>query len=314
MTDSDTIKQQARDAVAAWVKSCTRGKKISRNTIAMGIVVLDHLHRASPVAREAVISPGGEVTNSRSGLGRVLETYGLPGRSFLKEATTRQVHQDGQRLFENLEWGADIARLPNGERQALLLELIGGFVDNATSWLNRQNIELSIDRRQAPVTWVNSLMERARGKSGGIVEQHLVGAKLARRFPGIVITNHPAHAADVQTDRLGDFEIRDTVYHVTARVSEDVIEKCAANVRANKRPVLLVPRRIEELISGVAVSKGVYENISIISIEDFLAVNIIELAAGDNSDFFDVLGEIIDIYNERLREVETDLSLQIEVK
>ncbi len=41
---------------------------------------------------------------------------------------------------------------------------------------------------------------------------------------------------------------------------------------------------------------------------------IIELAADENKDFFAVLQEIVQIYNRRLGEVETDLSLRIEVE
>ncbi len=53
---------------------------------------------------------------------------------------------------------------------------------------------------------------------------------------------------------------------------------------------------------------------TIISIENFIALNIIELATDENKDFFTVLQEIVEIYNTRLSAVETDLSLKIEVK
>ncbi len=41
-------------------------------------------------------------------------------------------------------------------------------------------------------------------------------------------------------------------------------------------------------------------------------MNIIELASAEEKSLFAVLQEIVAIYNRRLREVETDLSLQIE--
>ena len=44
-----------------------------------------------------------------------------------------------------------------------------------------------------------------------------------------------------------------------------------------------------------------------------MALNIIELATEENKDFFGVLQDIVQIYNRRLAEVETDLSLRIEV-
>ena len=46
----------------------------------------------------------------------------------------------------------------------------------------------------------------------------------------------------------------------------------------------------------------------------FIALNITELATDENEDFSTVLKEIVEIYNRRLSEVETVLSLQIEVR
>lgn len=193
---------EGRQILDDWLQSCTRNKKISRNTVAIGVVVLNHLRQACPVAREAVISQGGEVSGTRSGLGKILEAYNIP-RSYLKEITTRQAHQDGQRLFEQFEWGQKLIHCSEEERTEILLDLVERLRDQANAWFNRQNLKLDIDRRQAPTTWINIIVENAKGRSGGVVEQQLVGAKLARRFKGIAISNHPAHAGDKQTERSG---------------------------------------------------------------------------------------------------------------
>ena len=92
----EKLRQKSHDILAKWLESCTRNKKISRNTVAMGIVVFDHLKKHSPVSRNDVISQGGEVSGARSGLGKILESHEIPS-SYLKEITTRQGHQDGQR-------------------------------------------------------------------------------------------------------------------------------------------------------------------------------------------------------------------------
>lgn len=265
------------------------------------------------MSHDEVISQGGEVSGARSGLGKILESYGIPG-SYLKEITTRQGHQDGQKLFEQFEWGKGLAKLPENVRDELLLELIGGFRDLASSWLKRQNLKLDIDRRQAPTAWINVIIENAKGRSGGVVEQQLVGAKLARRFKGITVPNHPAHAGDRQTERVGDFAISKLVYHVTAAPSRDVLQKCAENLATGLRPILLVPGEQEERARYLAEDEGINRELMIVSIEDFVALNIVEVAAEENKDFFSVLKEIVEIYNKRLAEVETDLSLQIEVR
>jgi hypothetical protein len=285
---------------------------VSRNTVAVGIVVLDHLRHNCPVSRADVISKGGEIKGARSGLGRVLMAYGIPD-GYLKEVTTRQGHQDGQRLLEGFAWGAKLVGLPEAERDELLLELIGALSAHASDWLKRQNLKLDIDRGQAPATWVHLIVENAKQHSGGVVEQHLIGAKLERRFKSIDVPNYPAHAGDRQTAREGDFTIEKLVYHVTASPSRNVIQKCAANIKAGLHPILLVPKGQEYKAQALAQDEDIDTQMTIVSIEDFVALNIIEVATEEAKDFFGVLQEIVQIYNKRLVEVETDLSLQIEV-
>ncbi|MCB9135322.1 MAG: DUF4928 family protein, partial [Anaerolineales bacterium] len=154
----------------------------------------------------------------------------------------------------------------------------------------------------------------AKGRSGGIVEQQLVGAKLSRRFQNITIPNHPAHAGDKQTERGGDFAVAHLIYHVTAAPSRNVLQKCKENLKAGRHPILLVPREQENKVRVLAQDEGIDQELTIVSLEDFIALNIIELATEENKDFFTVLKEIVAIYNQRLSEVETDLSLQIEVR
>jgi hypothetical protein len=307
------LKRECHNSLIEWLGTCTRNNKISRNTVAMGIVVFDHLIKNRLVSRDTVISQGGEVSGARSGLGRILESYGIPG-SYLKEITTRQGHQDGQRLFEMFEWGNKLSQLTEQERNVILLELIDTLRNLANDWLKRQNLKLVLDRRQAPATWINVIVDNAKGRSGGIVEQQLVGAKLARRFLGVDIPNHPAHAADRQTDRMGDFTISNLVYHVTAAPSRNVLRKCADNLKAGYHPILLIPREQENKVRVLAQDEGIDQHLTIISIESFIALNIIEMATDENRDFFSVLKEIVEIYNARLSAVETDLSLQIEVR
>jgi len=212
-----------------WIKSCTRNNKISRNTVAVGIVVLDHLSNTCPALKDDVITGGGEVKGTRSGLSSILEKYGLPA-SFLKEVTTRQGHQDGQKLFDLFNWGDSFIDFTDDDRKTILQALINRLCGVAIDWLRRQKLKLNIDRRQSPSAWIHSIIKNAEGDSGGIVEQHLVGAKLERRFSDIHISNHPAHAGDSQTSRSGDFGISNIVYHVTGSPTSKVIEKCIDNI------------------------------------------------------------------------------------
>ena len=196
---------------------------------------------------------------------------------------------------------------------ALLPALVEKLAEKARAWLRRRSLKLALDRKHSPSTWIRVILEGAKGRSGGVVEQHLVGAKLEKRFAGIPIPNYPAHAADAQTERPGDFAVQNIVYHVTSTPGRSVIQKCAANLKQGQHPILLVPQDQEYRASALADDEGVGEQISIISIENFLALNIIELSTGEGVEFFHVLQDIVAIYNRRLQEVETDLSLQIDV-
>ena len=175
-------------------------------------------------------------------------------------------------------------------------------------------MEIEIDQCHSLTAWVHKIGETPEQRFRGFVEYHLIGAMLERRFKDISIPNYPAHAGDRQTARAGDFEIAKLVYHVTATPSRDVIQKCAQNIRGGLHPVLLVPAEQENKARILSQDEGIDKQLSLISIEAFIALNIIELATDENKDFFDVLEEIVEIYNKRLAEVETDLSLQIQVR
>ena len=71
-TQIEEVKQQSHQILTKWLESCTRHGKIARNTVAMGIVVLDHLRRACPVLREEVVSQGGESAAHVQGLEKFL--------------------------------------------------------------------------------------------------------------------------------------------------------------------------------------------------------------------------------------------------
>lgn len=184
--------------------------------------------------------------------------------------------------------------------------------------MNRQsldsNLAIEINEADSPITWINTILKRVKDKSDNRIEQYLVGAKLQKRYEDLTIPNHPAHSADVQTERLGDFSMHNTVYHITAAPSQAVIQKCSSNLRAGKHPILLVPQEKKATAVVFAEQEHLENQISIISIEDFVTVNIIEISSGEKREYFQILQEIIDIYNKRLSEVETDMSLRIEVK
>jgi len=289
-----------------------RKGKLSRNTIAVGIVVIDALRSKCPLQKADIVSKGGEIKGARSKLPTTLAKYSIPG--FLKEATTRQVHQDGQRLLEELRFGKLFQHLTLTEREAVLRDLIDILIGEAMAWLARQHLKVVCNRDAAPGVWVGEILDQARGRSGGRVEQHLVGAKLSRAHPNVTIPSRPGAAADAQAGHAGDFEVATTVYHVTAAPGDDVIHKCDANAREGLHPVLLVPARDKVRAEVLADHLGMGHRMTVLAIEDFLSVNILEMSKGERSNFIGTLRGIVVEYNRRVEEAETDKSLKIEVR
>ena len=300
------------EPLSAWLERCTTKGEVSRNTVAVGIVVLDHLRNRCPVEPSDVLSARGEIKGARSGLSTILENYGIPSR-YLKEVTTRAGHQDGQRLFEAFNYGQSLLTLPEAVRGECLAAAIETLVQKAKEWLNRQHLKVNCDRQLGPAKWIGNILAEAKERSCGKVEQHLVGAKLARAHPDIDIPNNPSHAGDLQTRRPGDFIVGSTAYHVTAAPGSAVVEKCATNLNAGLHPVLLVPRGQTDKARHIAEDQGIADRMTILAIEDFVAVNIIELSKGEQEAFVTVLKSIIAAYKSRLEAVETDQSLKIEV-
>jgi hypothetical protein len=300
------------EPLSVWLEKCTTKGEVSRNTIAVGIVVLDHLRNKCPMEPSDVLSARGEIKVARSGLSAILEKYGIPTR-YLKEVTTRAGHQDGQRLLEAFGYGQTLSVLPDAKRHEYLIFAIEMLAQMAKEWLNRQHLKVNCDRQLAPAKWVGNILLEAKGRSGGKVEQHLVGAKLERRHPDVDIPNNPSHAGDAQTRRPGDFIVGSTAYHVTAAPGSAVVEKCATNLTVGLHPVLLVPRDQTDKARHIAEDQGIAERMTIFAIEDFIALNIIELSKGEQEVFVTVLKSIVAAYNRRLEAVETDLSLKIEI-
>lgn len=313
----EQILSEAMQRLNDWLESCTRKGKLSRNTIAVGLVALHHLKTAEnlPLRREAVLSKGGEIRQARGeGIKQILNDYGL-GAGFLKEVTSRQAPQDGQRLFESLEWGGVFVGLPKQARDAIINQLATMLLQKAQEQLQREAVRLKIDQNQSPAAWLRQIVEATRDRSRGVVEQHIVGAKLETRFPEQDFPALPAHAADAQTGRAGDYELKlessSVIIHVTAHPSSALIEKCRENLRNRQTPLILTLREKEQNAIALAEDQQLADQIAVIPIEHFVATNIIEIASQRRCALVDVLRAIIDVYNRRVEEAETDHSCKL---
>ena len=206
-----------------------------------------------------------------------------------------------------------ILELDETERTDLFDELQVRLVAQIRDYHAARRLEPEFD--PAVATWrvIRELIAEAQKTSkGGVVAQHLVGAKLARRHPNLDIPNHRVAAADAPTGRTGDFEINDTVFHVTLVPASRVLEKCRDDVRSGKRVYLLVPEDRVTAGRQLAAVAEIENRMSVQGLEVFVGQNLDELAEFSLSAQRSELRALLEKYNERVA-IENDPSLLISI-
>lgn len=157
--------------------------------------------------------------------------------------------------------------------------------------------------------------ERQRNSQGtyyaGAVLQHMVGAKLNCALGNDKVDHNSFSTADEPSGRKGDFLIGDVAIHVTTAPSEAVIERCQDNLNDGYRPVLITLQRGLAVAEGLADNKGLQERIDVFEIEQFVALNLYELAKFAADGRKTAMTELVEQYNNIIDAVETDPSLHI---
>jgi hypothetical protein len=187
------------------------------------------------------------------------------------------------------------------------------LVERARDMFNSDVISFEYNPNMSSREIIGNILSvaRERQKSGDVAE-YLVGAKLALRFPKYDIRNSAANAADDQTDQHGDFQLNDCVFHVTVAPNLGHYAKCRQNIADGLKVYLLVP---DERLSGARQNseQEVGEGISVESIQSFVSQNIEELSEFAADQVAQNIKLFLETYNERVGEVETDLSLRIRI-
>lgn len=284
----------------------------ARNVVAAGVVVLDKLCENGALTKEDAFTARGELKGARSGLKKVLERHGIPS-TYLREATGRQAATYGLTLLDKLSYGKQLPRSVE-ERKDQLRGAMDVLKNEARRWLQRQPLKVNCDPRSSPLVWVDAILKKAQGRSGGLVEQHLVGAKLQERLQSkVTVPSYRGHAGDLQTKRSGDFDLGRISFHVTVNPNRDHLKKCQENLSANRIPVLLVPAAKVADARFYARDEGIQQSVTVLSLEDFIAQNIIEMSSETNKEFLETLKAIINEYNRRIED-ESDPSLTIDLQ
>jgi hypothetical protein len=208
-----------------------------------------------------------------------------------------------------------LAEVSKAERAAIAKNLQSWLFENGVKpYFNRKRIEVDIHLDKPGSKIVADILETAakRNAAGGVAH-HLVGAKLAIRYPAKTIENYSYTTADQQLGRQGDYEVGDTAFHVTVAPMQAVIDKCVANIRHGFRPILLVTEHKMEAARQMAEMSGHTDRIGINSLEQFVGQNIEEIGEFGKEALQKNVKALLETYNKRVADKETDRSLLIEI-
>ena len=147
----------------------------------------------------------------------------------------------------------------------------------------------------------------------GTIMQHLVGAKLDLLYGVGSVVHHGSNTSDQNPDRTGDFDLGDTSIHVSISPAEALVRKCADNIAAGRKPIIVTGMRGVTLAEGLSENAGISDRIDVIEFEQFIATNIYELGEFEQSKRKDKVQELVKHYNRIVEAYETDPSLKIEV-
>ena len=155
--------------------------------------------------------------------------------------------------------------------------------------------------------------EFAGSRYEGAMLQHLIGAKLELVLPAGTVGHHSASEADRADGRAGDFLVGDVAIHATTHPGEALIQKCAANLEAGLRPLVVTLPAQTAVADGLADSAGIAARVDILDVEQFLAANLHERSHFAAEGRHARTVELLSHYNRLIDEHETDPALKIEI-
>lgn len=291
---------------------------INTNVMTVGIAIAELMRANFPLTDDVVKSKNQSQVRglSRALISRVLKENGVD-QEFTSEGgrTSRGSLVLALELAERINRLFDNATPDEQDLIAIANVLQRYFVGRIQAdYFAKQKMRLDIDVAKPAQKIVEDILAEARARSDqptGIVAQHLVGAKLEIRFPNLRVGRDKANAADMQTNRQGDFELGTTAFHVTLSPTVKLIPRVKDNIRDGYRSIVLVPFEKLEFTKELFNTEGLGDRVEAQSIEGFVGLNIEELGCFSAEDIKTQIALLIRRYNERISSCEVDKSLMI---
>lgn len=319
MFDKKIKKCPYLQAAKDWYES-KRGSNgaINTNVMNAGLIVSQMVSEGLPIEDNRLFSDKKSQVRGLSGssIAKILESHGET-RLFTREGgrTSRGTVILATSFRDTLN-AINPSESPYQDYSEISFTLEEYFTNCVRlDYFDKQRISVDLQPSKPVSVIIEDILRAASERSDkptGAVLQHLVGAKLQLRFPEEEIGLDQANAADMQTDREGDFQVGTTAFHVTVAPMEKLINRCNENKKAGYRPVILTLDRKVQAAKQMAENAGISEDISVQSAEVFIGNNIEEIAIYDGDKIRQGIASLIEAYNHRISSVEVDKSLMIE--
>lgn len=195
------------------------------------------------------------------------------------------------------------------------------WVDRVRDFFESSPLRLKVDTGASLKSCITGIFDEAKRRQSenrgativGAVMQHLVGAKLEILYPDRKISHSGYSVADSPTGRSGDFEIGDTVIHVSSAPGKALLLKCSKNLDQGLRPLIISTSAGAALAENLAEEEGVGRRVEVLDVIQFLVGNVLEWTGFDGNQRRTTFEELVKHYNEIIDNCETDPSLKIDV-
>lgn len=316
MTDLPSIKHAFKEWYGKLRKMPMYGGLPPKGSVSASLVVLERLREGHQLDIQDHLADGGaQIAGlNLSSLQKILRRYGET-RAFPSEGgrTNRGNNKTVTTLFSALT-KAGFDRLDFDDRLGALDWMQQQLVQSLDGYYKLERIRFEFDLSKPVRELVHDILNAAQDRQqSGPVAQHLVGAKLALRFPDQNVGNYAYSAADMQTSRVGDFQVGSTAFHVTVAPGLGHVARCGANLSAGFAVFFIVPASQVEKAVVLFETEDLQTRVAVESVESFVGQNLSELAGFASNRLPGQLSALLCEYNRRVGEVETDESLLIEI-
>ena len=286
----------------------------TQTAVSVGLILCQKLKNKYPLEQSDMDTGGGQVPGlSAKNVHAIIKRHGIT-RRYAEEAgrTTRSSANKAKALMARIDADPDFKNLSEVERRQIVEAMEANLIQRVQAFFARKKLEVAINlSKPGPVIVADIMAAAYEKKLGGPVAQHLVGAKLARKFPNKTIDNFRYTAADAQLGRDGDFTVENTAFHVTVAPTLSHLNKCGENIKQGRKPYLIVPSDQVSKARAYAEAEKVEDKTAITSIEQFIGQNVDEMGEFAQGKTKTQIAAMLAEYNSRVAEVENDQSIQI---